>query len=84
MSDLLKEASSIFNELIRMHELNRELLETLQVTLLRIKKYTEKNNIPLDDATKSLLNRVVILREEVISPPFLQHLNQTPKDSTEP
>ena len=42
MSDLLKEASATLNELIRMHEVNQELLENLAVTMVWIKDYAEK------------------------------------------
>ena len=88
MSDILKEASSTFNELVRMHELNQELLETLMVAMQWIRGYAEKNNIPFPNQNTffSLLRKAESLINEMMSnsPPFLQHRKRTPEDATEP
>jgi len=88
MPDILKEASSTFNELVRMHELNQELLETLMVAMQWMREYARKNNIPLlnQDTYFSLLNKAEMLINEIMSdsPPFLQHRKRTPPDKTEP
>lgn len=84
MSDILKEASSTFNELVRMHELNQELLETLMVAMQWIREYARKNNIPLlnQNTFFSLLNKAETLINEIMSnsPPFLQR--QIPSDES--
>lgn len=88
MSNLLKDATATLNELLRMHELNQELLETLTVTMLWIKNYTEKHNIPIPkkENLSSLINKAQSLINEISSDstPFLQHRFRTPEDSTEP
>lgn len=70
--DLIREARDTLDELMHMHRLNLELFETLTVILQRVIKYTKENNITLDEATQSLLNRIPAIYKEMVSPPFLQ------------
>lgn len=67
MAGLMDEAYSTLGELIRMHELNLELLETLQVTMLWLREYTKKQGIPLPNMTTfdSLVNKAQALLEEL-------------------
>lgn len=69
MSSLLEDATSTLNELLRMYELNQELLETLAVTIMWIKDYAEKHNIPLprEASYQSLINKSQTLIEEIAS-----------------
>ncbi|MCW3984876.1 MAG: hypothetical protein NWE91_00445 [Candidatus Bathyarchaeota archaeon] len=71
--DLIRETRDTLDELMRMHRLNLELFETLTVILQRVFQYTKENNITLDEATQSLLNRIPTIYKEIVSPPFLQH-----------
>lgn len=76
--DLLREATSVLNEALRIHDLCMELLDTLTVTMLWIKDYAEKNHIPLPNKSTtyaSLINKAQSLMQEIgtDSPPFLQH-----------
>jgi len=71
--DLIREARDTLDELMCMHRLNLELFETLTVILQRVFRYTKENNITLDEATQSLLNRIPTIYEEIVSPLFLQH-----------
>jgi hypothetical protein len=80
MSDLLKDATATLNELLRMHELTQELLETLTVTMMWVKDYTMKHNIPLPRETsyQSLINKAQMLIEEIASSDdFSQRRNPT-------
>jgi hypothetical protein len=69
MSKLLRDATETLNELLRMHELNQELLETLTVTMIWIKKYAEKHDIPLPKEASycSLINKAQTLIDELSS-----------------
>lgn len=69
MSDLLKDATATLNELLRMHELNQELLETLAVTMAWVKDYAMKHNIPLprESSYQSLINKAQSLIDELCS-----------------
>ena len=96
MTDLLKEANATFSELIRIHELNQEMLETLQATMLWLRLYAEKNSIPLPHSStyNSLINKAEILIEEISQETPLTltfkkqtkfHMNpKTARDFTEP
>jgi hypothetical protein len=90
MSDLLKDATATLNELLRMHQLSQELLETLTVTMIWVKDYAEKHNIPLpkESSYTSLISKAQTLVEELITEPFapnenLQHRKPN-KEFTEP
>lgn len=85
MPKYLSEVHRVLGELIYMHQLNRELLETLSVTMQWIREYAKKHSIPLPDGStyNSLLNKVDALIEEIASDEFLQH-KKTDKDLTEP
>jgi hypothetical protein len=86
MSDLLKDATVTLNELLRMHELNQELLETLTVTMMWIRDYAEKHNIPLpkESSYTSLVNKAQTLIEEIVHPTIF-HMNLKSDDNfTEP
>lgn len=86
MPSLLKDASATLNELIRMHELNQELLETLSVTMMWIKDYALKHNIPLPRETsyQSLINKAQMLFDEISSSDGILQRKKSDKDFTEP
>ena len=69
MSELLKEATATLNELIRMNDLNQELLETLTVTMLWLKDYAEKHNIsiPRERTYLSLIRKAETLINDICS-----------------
>lgn len=69
MPDLLAEATATFNEILRVHKLNAELLEMLLVTTDYLRNYAEKYNIPLPDSSTfySLINKAEALVEEITS-----------------
>lgn len=85
-NDLLRKATSVFGELLRMHKLNQELLETLSVTLLWVKDYAERHSIPIQNRGNlaSLIRKAEILIKEISSPPFLQHRKRPTDKFTEP
>jgi len=86
MSNLLKDATATLNELLRMHDLNRELLETLQVTMLWLRDYAEKNNLPLPNGStyNSLINKAQVLIDELTSSDGFLQRKKSDKDFTEP
>ncbi|MCW3986163.1 MAG: hypothetical protein NWE91_07145 [Candidatus Bathyarchaeota archaeon] len=65
--DIIEKLRDVCDETLRMHRLNMELFETLHLTLLRLRDYAEKNNVPLDRGIDYLLHQVVILYEEITS-----------------
>ena len=69
MPDLLEEATSTLNEILRIHKLNQELLEVLSVTAQWVSDYAEKNNIPFPNSSTyySLINKAETLLEEMTS-----------------
>jgi hypothetical protein len=77
MPKYLSEVYQTLGELICMHQLNQELLETLSVTMQWIRGYAEKHSISLpDDSTcNSLINKAEALIEEITTdmPLFLKH-----------
>jgi hypothetical protein len=57
-------------ELLRAHQLNIELLETLELTLESIKDYCIKHSIPFGNHTiRNLLSKVNVLLNEVDNKP---------------
>ena len=92
MSKLLKDATATFDELLRMHKLNQELLETLTVTMMWIAKYAKKHDIPiLNEPTYiSLINKANALIEEIASKDKTEssdeflHGDKSDEDFTEP
>ena len=65
---ILKEARDTLDELLRIRDLNIELLETTALALQRINDFAEKNDIPLDDGLKLLIRKVIIIYEEIVFP----------------
>lgn len=97
MPNILEEATATFQEIIRLHELNKELLETLSVTMEWVRNYAEKHSIPFPNgsAYNSLINKVDMLIDEITTdmPVFLKHykladekkqLPRTDEEGTEP
>ena len=68
MTNLLEELHATMGDLIRMHKLNEEMLETLQATMLWIREYAQKNDIPLPHSStyNSLINKAQTLVDELI------------------
>lgn len=66
-SELLKEAEKTFSELLRLHTLNQELLETLSALAKYLGDYAEKNDIafPNSSAYACLVNRADALMKEI-------------------
>jgi hypothetical protein len=81
----LSEVYQTLGELIRMHQLNQELLETLSVTMQWIRDYVEKHSIPLPNGStyNSLINKAEALIEEIASDEF-SHQKPSDEDYTEP
>ena len=90
----LREAIDTYKEILRLHQLNLELLETLEFSLLWLKDFSEKHNllIPNRKNIASLLRKANSLLNEISSPPILQHQrairrkftrNKSDKDFTE-
>ena len=71
MPNLLEEANATLSELLKMHKLNQELLETLQVTMIWIRDFAQSNNIafPNDSTYDSLINKAQILIDELTGEP---------------
>lgn len=64
----IREIRDCLDELMRMHQLNMELLDTLGTILDHLREYQIKNNLPnFDDATLSLLHRATTLYDELTS-----------------
>ena len=63
------ESVETYNELLRLHQLNLELLETLELSLFWLKDFSNKNNIPIPNREKftHLLNKIHALVTEVSS-----------------
>jgi hypothetical protein len=82
----LRETAEIPSELLYAYQLNKELLETLELTFVSIMDYCRQKGIPIQDRKlASLLAKVNNLLVEFGStPPFLQHRKRTPQDETEP
>jgi len=72
-------------EVLRLKQLNMELLETLEETMLWFKDYHEKTGIPIPhvDRFVSLASKMNRLIDEINSTPSVQHLFQTPSNETE-
>ncbi|NWG11201.1 hypothetical protein HXY33_05580 [Candidatus Bathyarchaeota archaeon] len=85
----LSELSVAINEVLEMHDLNQELLETLLVAMDWIKqKEKDGLDIPQKDTFLSLMRKARTLIEEISSKPmpsdeFLQR-RKSDKDLTEP
>jgi len=75
MTNLLEEADIALGELIRMHKLNAELLETLSVTAQWLRNYAENHNIPFPNSStyETLIHKADRLIEEIAN-------NQKPTD----
>ena len=67
MTTLLEEATSTFNELLRLHKLNTELIETLSVTAQWFRSYAEKHNTPFPNSSTydTLINKAEALIQEI-------------------
>jgi hypothetical protein len=86
MPSLLNDATATLNELLRMHDLNQELLETLTVTMMWVRDYTNKHNIPLprESSYMSLINKAQTLIEELAHPTKFHMSPKSDADFTEP
>jgi hypothetical protein len=84
MPKILEEATLAFDELLRMHQLNHELLNTVIEEMVWIRTYANNHNIPLPEHNKgdSLLEHANCLVNEIIngSSPLLRHCKQKASD----
>lgn len=66
-------------EILQLKQLNVELLQTLELTLLWFKDYRQKTGLPIPhiEVLDSLLKKADLLIDEICSPPFLQHRERT-------
>jgi hypothetical protein len=71
MPNLLEEATATFNEILRMHKPNAELLETLSVAAQWLGNYAKKHDIsfPNSSTYESLINKAETLIEEISQDP---------------
>ena len=72
----IQEMNELSTELLRMHELNVELLDTLTVLLSQTFDFADKHNIPIEhyDALAALIKRATVLHTEIVEgsmPKFL-------------
>jgi len=93
--EALGEAIAIYNELLRVHQLNIELLNALERSLVYVQDFCKNHNIPFqDEKLCSSIAKIDILLNEIdcgasliaLCKPAdesLQH-KQTDKDFTEP
>ena len=75
-------SNEIINRLARLQNLCTELLETLTITLLFIKEYTEEHSIPIPNRQKLayFLQKAILLLEECGLPtPSLQEPRKSRK-----
>jgi hypothetical protein len=64
------EAVETYTELLRTHQLNLELLETLEFTLCSVKDFCLTNNIPFQSTKiSSLLSKADIILNEIYQEP---------------
>jgi len=75
----LREAIDTYEELLRLHQLNLELLETLELSLLWLKSYTDKYDIPIPKRhiITSLLTKTSNLLNEIGSKTPYKTLRET-------
>lgn len=92
MPTLLEEATTTLSEIVRMHTIYQELLETSTLTMYQINAYAEKNRItlPNQDNILSLINKAEHLMQEIAIRKFTPitdeslHEHRTDADFTEP
>ena len=77
MPTILEEATITFNELLRMHSLYQEMLETITLTMYQINNYAEKNKITLPSQEKilSLVSKSELLMQEITKRTFTNQLS---------
>jgi len=89
----LREAIDVYKELLRTHQLNIELLNTLELSLFCIRDFCQKNNIPFEDRKLSqLIGKIDVLLCEISAPYSTSSKNirrffirrKSDKDLTEP
>lgn len=75
----LRDAVEIYEELLRLHQLNEELLRALELSMLWLLDFSKKHNSPIPDREKfvPLLRKVHVLIDEISSPPLLRHQKRT-------
>ena len=88
---MVMEAIETYNELLRLHQLNLELLETLELSLFWIQDFSKKNgiSIPKRKQIARLLNKTHVLVTEISSQQTLDIQQfftekKSDKDFTEP
>ena len=70
MPQSISENSDIHEELLRMHQLNVELLEHLELSLFWIDDFSKKHELPIPNREKfsCLIKKASILIEEITKP----------------
>lgn len=64
--EAIKAVIDTYSELLRTHQLNIELLNTLEQTLLNVQNFCQKHNIPFHDEKLSLaLSKMENLLDEI-------------------
>ena len=68
--DGIREIIDTYTELVRLHQLNMELLETLELSFLWLKDSSEEQYVPLRDREKiqRLLRKAYHLMKEILKP----------------
>jgi hypothetical protein len=81
----IREIRDTLDELMRMHQLTLELIDTLATVLNRLREYARKYNLPdFDESTISLIRRTTTLYDELTaSSPDMQQAKRSPEDETE-
>ena len=82
----LREAVDTYTELLRVHQLNLEMLDTLEITLYTVKDFCIAHNITIgNERIISLLSKVNALFNELDqSTDEKKHLFRTDEEVTEP
>jgi hypothetical protein len=87
MKDAIRESIETYTELLRAHQLNIEILETLELTLYSVKEFCATHNIPFHSSKiSSLLSKTDTLLNELWQEPNRRKVTpfRTDEDETEP
>ena len=62
----VKSVRDTLNELILLHELNKELFEALGIATKRLVEYVNENDIPLNESLVVSLQRAIMIYDELL------------------
>ena len=83
--EALREAILTYSELLRVHQLNIELLDALEQTFFHIQSFCHKHHIPFhDEKLNSAITRIDSLLEEINCEPLQITVIKSTDDSLHP